>query len=144
MLPERRIELRRLTVFVVVGTVNNAIFFALYAAMVEWLDWDYQVSLVADYAIAIVVGYLLHRVSTFADRKDLRQAFRKYTITLIGAFLLNWLALAWIVERDLLSVLPAQAVAVTLATLVSYVVQKRWVFRSHAVAQAGTENKATA
>jgi putative flippase GtrA len=132
MLPEKQLELRRLIVFGVIGTLNTAICYALYAALVELVDWNYKLALVADYAFGIVLGYVLHRVSTFADRKNLKQAFGKYTVALVGAFLLNYVVLEWLVEKQMLGALAAQAVAMTLATLGSYLVQKHWVFRSHA------------
>ena len=131
MLPQQRIELRRLIVFGVVGTLNTAICYALYAALVEWADWNYRLALVADYAFGIVLGYVLHRLSTFADRRNLKQAFGKYTVALVGAFLLNYVALEWLVERQLLGALAAQAVAMIFATLASFLLQKHWVFRSH-------------
>jgi putative flippase GtrA len=136
MSPEKNIELRRLVLFGVIGTLNTAICYALYAALVELADWNYKLALVADYAFGIVLGYVLHRASTFADRRNLKQAFGKYTVSLVGAFLLNYLALEWLVEKRMLGALAAQAVAMTLATLASYLLQKHWVFRSHAQQQA--------
>jgi putative flippase GtrA len=144
MLPEKKLELRRLVLFGVIGTLNTAICYALYAALVELADWNYKLALVADYVFGIVLGYVLHRVSTFADRKNLKQAFGKYTLSLVAAFLLNYVALEWLVEKQVLGALAAQAVAMTLATVASYLVQKHWVFRSHAQGEAppAANNKA--
>ena len=142
MLPENKTELRRLTLFIAVGTLNTAICYALYAALIEWAHWDYMLALVADYGFGIVLGYALHRVSTFADRKNLKQAFSKYTLALIGAFVLNAIALNWIVEKGLLDPLAAQAVAMMLATGVSYALQKHWVFRSHGHLDPSTSTQA--
>jgi putative flippase GtrA len=144
MLPEKNIELRRLVLFGVIGTLNTAICYALYAALVELADWNYKLALVADYCFGIVLGYVLHRASTFADRRNLKQAFGKYTVTLVAAFLLNYVALEWLVEKRMVDALAAQAVAMTLATLASYLLQKHWVFRSHAQqqAQVAAENNA--
>jgi putative flippase GtrA len=146
MLSEKNPELRRLVVFGVIGTLNTAICYALYAALVELVDWNYKLALVADYCFGIVLGYVLHRASTFADRRNLKQAFGKYTVTLVGAFLLNYLALEWLVERRMLGALTAQAMAMTLATVASFLLQKHWVFRSHVQheAKVAAENKIAA
>ena len=130
--PSRRsAETRRLVVFVVVGTVNTAICYALFAVLVYAYGCHYNVALVADYAFGTMLGYVLHRLSTFADRKPLRRAFRKYTLALVATFVVNLILLDLLVERDWLNPLAAQASAMSVATLASYVLQKHWVFRSH-------------
>ena len=128
---EQKIEIRRLLIFGVVGSLNTLICYALFATLVHWFEWHYNLALVADYVFGSVVGYLLHRLSTFADRTHLRQAFGKYAVTLVLAFLANLVALDAIVVQNLLGPLAAQIVAMTVATFVSYSLQKHWVFRSH-------------
>lgn len=131
MLPDQKLELRRLMLFTVMGTLNTVVCYALFAALVHWAGWHYNLALVADYAFGIGLGYVLHRGSTFADRKHLSQAFGKYTVTLVATFLLNLALLDAIVALDLLEPLTAQAVAMTAVTLASYLLQKHWVFRAH-------------
>src|ERR1700675_3135394 len=109
MSSKQKIELRRLALFTVVGTLNTAVCYALFAMLVHWAQWHYNLALVADYAFGIVLGFVLHRVSTFADRMHGRQEFGKYTVTLIATFLLNVALLDLIVERRWLEPLAAQA-----------------------------------
>jgi putative flippase GtrA len=118
-------------VYALVGTANTVICYALFAALVHACGWHYRVALAADYAFGAVVGYALHRVSTFADRKHLRQAFGKYTATLAATFVGNYLLLDAIVRLRLVGPVPAQAAAMIVVTLAGYGVQKRWVFRSY-------------
>ncbi len=132
MSSKQRIELRRLALFTVVGALNTAVCYALFALLVYWAQWHYNLALVADYAFGIVLGYVLHRVSTFADRMHGRQAFGKYTLTLIATFVLNVALLDLIVERRWLEPLAAQAIAMMLVTLASYLLQMRWVFPAYA------------
>ncbi len=138
MKPRRDIfELRRLAVFSAVGTLNTAICYLVFAVLVDWCAWNYHLALAADYGFGIVLGYSLHRVSTFADRRHLRGAFGKYAFTLVLTFAANFVLLDALVRWELLGPLPAQAIAMLAATLVSYAAQKEWVFRSHgAAAQA--------
>ncbi len=148
MLSRHQREIRRLVVFGMVGSLNTAICYGLFAALVHWLAWNYNMALVADYAFGAVLGYSLHRIATFADRKNVRLGFGKYAVTLIIAFLLNIAVLNLIVQRLQLDPLPAQAMSIMLVTLLSYTMQRFWVFRSHhhpqAVPEAETEPAAQA
>jgi putative flippase GtrA len=143
--PERGVEIRRLAVYGVVGTLNTALCYALFALLAHGCAWHYRYALAADYAFGLVLGYVLHRVSTFADRKHLRQAFGKYTITLAATFVLNFLLLDAIVQSRLLGPVAAQAVAMIAVTMASYLAQKQWVFRSYvrATAPVQTEQPST-
>ncbi len=133
-------EVRRFAVFGIVGTLNTVICYALFALLVEVCAWHYHLALTVDYAFGIVVGFLLHRTSTFADRRHLRQAFSKYTLTLVATFLANLALLDALVRGRLAEPLLAQAVAMTIVALASYGVQTRWVFRHHVRTETRPEN----
>jgi putative flippase GtrA len=124
-------ELRRMLVYIAVGSLNTAVCYALFAALIGFCRWHYELALAADYAFGLVLGYGLHRLTTFGDRQHLRRAFGKYTITLLATFVANFALLAAIVGAGWLAPLMAQAVAMAVVTLGSYLVQKNWVFRSH-------------
>ena len=126
------LELRRFAVFGMVGALNTAICYALFALLFHVCGWHHHLALVADYAFGIVVGYVLHRSSTFADRNYLRQAFGKYSLTLVATFGANLALLDLIVRARLLEPLWAQALAMTLVTAAGFLVQTHWVFRQHA------------
>ncbi len=126
----RGTEIRRLVIFTVVGTINTVACYALFALLVHTCAWHYHPALAADYGFGIVLGYVLHRGSTFADRTHLRRAFSKYTVTLVATFAANFVLLDAIVRSAMLEPLAAQAVAMLAVTLGSYLVQKHWVFRS--------------
>jgi putative flippase GtrA len=124
-------ELRRFVVYGVVGALNTAICYLLFAALVDWCGWHHHLALAVDYAFGIVLGFALHRSATFADRRQLKRAFQKYAITLVLTFAANFALLDAIIRAELLGILAGQAVAMTIATLASYGVQQQWVFRSH-------------
>lgn len=125
-------EFRRLIVFGAVGTLNTIVCYALFVALVHGIGLHYDLALAADYGFGILVGYALHRFSTFADRTHVRRAFGKYTVTLVATFAANLVLLDAIVRNRWLDPLAAQAVAMITVTLASYGAQKHWVFRSHA------------
>jgi len=134
-----RVELRRLLLFVLVGTLNTAVCYALYALLVEYCAWHYDLALAADYGFGTLLGYVLHRASTFADRLHVQRAFGKYMITLVATFLANFAVLDGLVRWEVLGPLTAQAVAMAAVTLGSYWAQHRWVFHSMDVSAAEIE-----
>jgi putative flippase GtrA len=131
MFTRRASEWGRLAVFGLVGTLNTALCYAAFVLLVHVCGWHHDVALAADYTFGIALGYVLHRFSTFADRRHLRQAFGKYALTLVATFAANLALLDAIVRAGLLGPLFGQAVAMTAVTLASYLAQKHWVFRSH-------------
>ena len=124
MLVEHKAELRRLVLFSLVGGLNTAVCFALFAALIDLCAWHHHLALVADYTFGIALGYVLHRVSTFADRKHVRQALGKYMAIALVTFLVNFALLDVLVRLELLDPLAAQAVALALVTLASYLAAK--------------------
>ena len=103
----RNAELRRLLLYGVVGTANTLVCYALYVALLKLLHWNYNLALVADYGFGIVLGYALHRFSTFADRTHIRGAFGNYTVTLISCFFVNLVLLDAMVRMQWLDAISA-------------------------------------
>jgi putative flippase GtrA len=124
-------EMRRLLVFGVMGTLNSAICYALFATLVHAYAWHHNAALVVDYGFGVALGFALHRQATFADRTNLQGALGKYAATLGAVFLIDLAILNLLVASGMLGPLLAQAVAVLLVTTFSYLLQKHWVFRSH-------------
>lgn len=131
MLSLSKAELRRLTVFGVIGTLNTAFCYLIYAVLVDWAFWHYTPALVADYVVGAATGYVLHRLTTFNDRSHVRHAFAKYALMLAVTFALNWALLDALVRNAWLGPLSAQALATVIVTIVGYLMQTHWVFRSH-------------
>lgn len=131
MLSLSKQEWRRLAVFAVVGTVNTAVCYAVYAVLVDLANWHYTPALVADYVFGALTGFVMHRATTFNDRRHVRQPFRKYSAMLAVTFAINWILLDALVRSNLMGPLWAQADATVVVTLVGYLMQTRWVFRSH-------------
>jgi putative flippase GtrA len=123
-------EIRRLIVFTTVGASNTAICYALYAGLVHWLAWHHNAALLADYGFGAILGFVGHRLATFADRKQLRRAPSKYLAMLGATLAVNMALLDGLVASRLLGPLWAQAVAMSAVTMLSYLLQTHWVFRS--------------
>ncbi len=127
----RKFDLPRLIRFGPVGGVNTVVTYGVYVWIIL-LGVHYNTALACEYVVGIVLGYLLNRIWTFSDRVHLEHPFKKYIATYAGVFLINLVflnALVWLSIHPL----PAQVVALGLATLASYLLQRNWVFKSRKV-----------
>jgi len=111
-----------------VGAVNTAVTYALYAGLVA-LGVPALAALVADYALGIVLGFALNRKYTFnASQGPLGPSFLRMVLSylpLLGVNLvLLFVLVHWLSWNEYL----AQIVALGLVTVLSFFVQKLFVF----------------
>ena len=116
--------------FVFVGSFKTLFCYLLYVLLVK-CGLHYNLALALDYFIGIIIGYILNRDWTFAGHGIPRLRFIKYLITYIGAFLLNVILLTFLVEFDWLGPIIGQIVVLGIVTVISFILQNYWVFRSH-------------
>jgi putative flippase GtrA len=124
----RRAELGQALRFVAAGASNTAAMYAIYLGLL-WLGVPYRAAVVGDYAIGIVCGYLLHRRWTFRHRGSSPRSFVRYCVSYVLVFCANVLLLVSFVELWCWDAAWAQVPAIAIATLLSYGVQRSWVFR---------------
>jgi putative flippase GtrA len=113
--------------FVVVGVTNTLGGYAFYAALLV-LGMNYALALTLEYVAGIAYGFLLNKRWTFkAQAKSAQQASR--FVALYGfIYVLNVTLLMIFVERLALSPYLAQIFILGFLTLLSFVVQKHWIF----------------
>ena len=113
--------------FLVVGITNTLGGYAFYAALVA-LGVNYAVALTLEYVAGIAYGFVLNKRWTFkAQGGSLRQAWRY--IALYGViYLLNVGLLMALVERWGLNPYVSQLILLGFLTLLSFGVQKHWIF----------------
>jgi dolichol-phosphate mannosyltransferase len=116
--------------FAVVGASGYALNLAVFAALVHGLDADFRLAAVAAFAAAVTNNFAWNRAWTFGARDGHAgfQAARFLAVSLC-AFGLNLLLLEAFVAADTPALL-AQAIAVVLATPVSFAGNKLWSFRT--------------
>lgn len=122
-------ERSKVVKFLIVGGTNTALMYGLYLLLL-WVGVAYVPAVIADYAIGIAVGYLLNRHWTFASQGRPTYGFLKYCTSYVGVFLLNLVLLVGFVELGDIDEGIAQIPAIGLATVASYLLQRRWVFRA--------------
>ena len=116
----------KITRFFIVGASNTLLVYLLYVALIK-LGLDYKLALFFNYLVGIFFGYLLNRYWTFAGNKH-RLSFIKYIVLYIVVFLLNFLILILSVDFLVLDPIYSQFFIIGIISLVSFAVQKTWVF----------------
>ncbi len=120
--------LKQLAKFNLVGVVNTAVTYALYAGLVL-AGMSHLWALVLDYAAGIALGFWLNRTFTFHSREPWLPALGRMTATYIPLLALNEVLLFALVDGMQMNKLVAQAGALGAIGLLSFVVQKLFVFR---------------
>ena len=116
--------------FVFVGSFKALFCYLFYVLLVK-CGLHYNLALALDYFLGIIIGYILNRNWTFAGHGIPRLRFIRYLITYIGTFLLNVILLTFLVEFDWLGPIMGQFVVLGIVTLISFILQNYWVFKSH-------------
>jgi putative flippase GtrA len=119
--------------FVVVGAVNTAIGYGLFAILHLTTDhlWGYLGSLTISYLIAIAVAFLLHRRLTFRvhGTGDARIDFVRFVGVNLAILAVNVAALALLVQVVGLPPLVGQLIVLVIVTLLSYLGHRYVSFR---------------
>jgi putative flippase GtrA len=115
--------------FGAVGASGYVINLGVFAACVQLLDIHYVAAAVIAFLVAVSNNFFFNRHWTFAagDGHAGFQAARFVTVSLL-AFAFNLIALQLLVEVAGLSEVPAQALAVALATPANFIGNKLWTF----------------
>jgi putative flippase GtrA len=122
--------------FLVVGGFNTAFGYFLFAVLVLLGAGrvHYTLLLVAAYAAATVVAYLLHRTIVFRVKGNLVRDFPRYVSVHLGALAANLALLPLLVELVGMHVLAAQWLLVAVMAVATYLGHKRFSFRRPAPA----------
>lgn len=116
--------------FLLVGSANTIIGYAIFGVAYKLLGLDYNLALAIAYALGIVIGYFNHRRHTFRSTAGHQQAFGRFVLTYFLVYVLNAGLLTALAEWVRLDPLVGQAIALVVVTLISFVIQRVWVFRS--------------
>lgn len=126
----RREELTRVVKFICVGCAGYAFALALFALLHGPLGVDYRISAALGNAISFAANFFVNRRWTFAAHAGPLgpQAIRFATVSVL-ATMTNVLAVHVLVERAGLAAFGAEALAVVIATPVSYLGNRWWTFQ---------------
>lgn len=116
--------------FGAVGASGYVVNLATFALCVHALSLNYRVAATMAFAVAVTNNFLLNRHWTF-DARDGHagfQAARFFAVSLV-AFGFNLVLLEVLVSGANLAAVPAQAIAIVLATPLNFLGNKLWSFR---------------
>lgn len=122
-------SLARFWTFVWVGGLNTLIGYSVFVVAFKVGGLQYNIALLIAYAVGIVIGYLNHRRVTFQSKAKHRTAFTRFVITYAVVYGINALLLTALIELAHIAPLIAQLISLVIVTLLSFVVQRYWVFR---------------
>ena len=120
----------RIWIFLLVGSANTLIGYAIFGVGYKILELNYNLALAIAYALGILIGYVNHRRVTFKSTAGHQQAFTRFVLTYVLVYLLNAGMLTALTEWVGLDPLIGQGVALVIVTLISFVIQRVWVFRT--------------
>src|SRR6478609_5605736 len=115
--------------FVCVGASGYVVNLAVFAVFVHLLSVDYRLAATAAFLVAVTNNFVWNRHWTFDARGGHAgfQAARFFAVS-VAAFVFNLIALELLVSVANLPEVPAQAIAIVLATPVSFAGNKLWSF----------------
>jgi putative flippase GtrA len=127
----RRQNWVQLVRFGAVGASGYLVNLAVFALCVKVFDVHYLVAASAAFVVAVSNNFVLNRQWTFSASGGHAgfQAARFVTVSLL-AFAFNLVALQLLIEVAGISEVPAQALAIALATPMNFVGNKLWAFRA--------------
>lgn len=115
--------------FVIVGILNTVVGFAVYFLCVYFLGLHYTLSLVISHIIGVCHSYYWNNKWTFKAGKVEAGTIYKF-ITVYGiTFSLNLLLLSVLIF--FMNQIFAQAIALMITTMISFVGHKYWSFRKN-------------
>lgn len=120
----------RVWVFLLVGSVNTLIGYAIFGVAYKIFGINYNAALLIAYSLGMLIGYTNHRRVTFKSTANHRQALTKFVLTYLMIYALNAGLLNIFSELGGLDPLIGQAIALFFVTIVSFVIQRAWVFKS--------------
>ena len=113
--------------FATVGALSNAALFLLYLVL-TLLGLGHKVAMTLCFAIGVLQTFLFNKNWTFAYRAGGSRSLLRYIAAYFSAYLINLLALLWLVDGLQLPHQLVQGFAIVLLALYLFVLQKFWVF----------------
>lgn len=118
--------------FAVVGASGYVVNLLVFALLTEIGDLHHVVAAIGAFCVAVTNNFALNRAWTFRAQGSREfhagfQAARFFTVSIAG-LLVNLVVLTLLVDGLEVSELPAQAVAVAVATPVNFIGNKLWTF----------------
>jgi len=114
--------------FIIVGSVSNAVSYLIYALLALFV-FEPKVAMTITFVIAVLLSFFGQLRYTFQSSNKPTIAFRRYLTLYLLLYIINWLGLYYFVDILKWNHLVVQFALIINAIIISYVVQKNFVFR---------------
>ena len=116
-------------IFLLVGSVNTLIGYLFFAVAYKFVGVNYNLALLVAYALGILVAYMNHRRVTFKSAAGHKQALLRFVLSYLLVYLMNAGLLIALSEWASIDPLYGQAISLIVVALMSFVIQRSWVFK---------------
>lgn len=125
-------ESRRISRFLIVGSVSVFTYYAFLLGLTEYVGVWYITSAIIAFVAYYCVNFLSQKFWTFKDKdtKAINRQLAKFTVMAIGNWILNTTLLFLMVEYLGMWYLLAQAILTIVVSAIAYILFKHWIFRS--------------
>jgi putative flippase GtrA len=121
--------------FGIVGISNTLVNFAVYTVLLKVFDVWYLAAAAIGFGLGAVNGFLLNRRWTFEGHVGDAFTPVRWAIVQSCGLALNEVLLYLWVDRVGVDKLIAQALSIMVVTTVTFMANRAWTFRAHAIAQ---------
>ena len=114
--------------FLSVGLINSAVGYAVIFLSMYLTDLAPEVCNIAGYAVGFLTSFVLNRSYTFRSEDKLTRDFVKFTLVFCFSYLMNILTLTALIRGLYVNAYVSQIAAGMLYIIVSYALNKAFVF----------------
>jgi putative flippase GtrA len=116
--------------FGLVGILRTLLGIGLLYLLPNVLGIDYVLSNVIVYTIGLVIGFVLHRTLAFRSARVWRREIIPYLASFAIGYAVNLIVLLLLSKVAGINTYAAQILAMAAFTIVNYIANKLWTFRS--------------
>lgn len=121
---------RVLIKFILIGTSNTLISFLMFIAFLALLGkGHYQLSLLASWVFSSVISFTLQKTIVFKTKGNWIKEYVKCVMTWSIGYVINAVTLELIVSYWKLHILLGQIIAISLTTIITFLLFKYFVFK---------------
>lgn len=120
-----------ITKFTVVGALNFGLTFIIFFTFLKLYKSGYLVALSLAWVIGVIFSYVLNYVWVFKpdDRLEFKERFAKYFMAYLFSFILNLIALRFIVEKYGFDPFYVQTALIPCIVILNFSTSKLWSLR---------------
>lgn len=120
----------RLGLFLFVGAVTAAIYFALFTITWKWLHFDYKFAVSIAYILSVIFQFLANRQFTFKSKKEnLLYQISKFIVLLMINYIITLIIVITLVNQFLFSPYLAIILSLGITVITGFLLSKLWVFK---------------